>query len=506
VAGGVIDAGESGDLLASRVAATPERPAVIDAGSGTVWSYADLDAAVSDLAGRLASVGIGAGDRVPLLSGTSVDAVRAIHAVLRLGATVVPLDPALASGELQRRVEVLGADDLVCVADTEAAAIGATGATAIRPVALDDADRIRSIESYESRAVPEAERDAGDPMLVAFTSGTTGPAKGVRLTRHNVSASAIASAFRLGVDPADRWLCPLPVYHMGGLAPVLRSALYGTAVVIQEGFDAERTPAAAREHRATGISLVPTALHRIFEAGADLPESLRFVLLGGAAADESLIAACEDRGVPVYPTYGTTETASQVATATPAEAFEHEETVGRPLFGTEVRIVDADGAKQPPGEVGEIAVAGPTVTPGYVDGDGSAFSPNGLRTGDLGYRDEAGRLYVVGRADDVIVTGGENVPASEVAATLREHPRARNAAVVGLDDPEWGERVAALVVSADGAERGEADVDADDLRAFCRGRLADFEIPKTIRFADALPRTPSGTVDREAVRERLSEA
>jgi O-succinylbenzoic acid--CoA ligase len=289
---------------------------------------------------------------------------------------------------------------------------------------------------------------------------------------------------------------------MGGLAPVLRSALYGTVVVIQERFDAERTPAAAREHRATGISLVPTALHRILEAGADLPRSLRFVLLGGAAADESLIAACEDRGVPVYPTYGTTETASQIATATPAEAFAHEGTVGRPLYGTEVRILDDGGNPLPAGETGEIAVAGPTVTPGYLGDDDAAFGPHGLRTGDLGYRDDEGRLFVTGRADDVIVTGGENVSASEVVATLEEHPAVRVAAVVGLDDPEWGERVAALVVTA-GEAGDDTAVGEEGLRAFCRERLAGFKTPKTIRITDSLPRTPSGTVDREAVRKRL---
>jgi len=505
----VTDSPRESGFLGARVAATPECTAVVDAATGEAWTYADLDTEVADLAGRLAGVGVGPGDRVPLLLHTSVDAVRAVHAVLRLGATLVPLSPDLAPDELARRLGVVGADHLVCGPDTEAAALDAVGAVddrSVDPVSIDAGGRVPSIDAHDSVTIPDPERRPDEAVLVMFTSGTTGPAKAVRLTKRNLRSSAVASAFRLGVLPGDRWLCSLPIHHMGGLAPVLRSALYGTAVVVQEGFDAGRTARATREHDATGVSLVPTMLRRVFDADARLSDSLRFVLLGGAAASEDLIAACAERGVPVYPTYGTTETASQIATATPDEAFERPDTVGHPLQGTEVRIVGEDGTERPPGEIGEIAVSGPTVTPGYLGGDGAAFRRDdfrtgGLRTGDLGYRDEAGRLYVVGRADDVIVTGGENVRPGEVEATLREHPAVRDAAVVGLDDPEWGERVAALVVLAD----TEGDpVEAGELRAFCRKRLAGFKTPKTVRIADALPRTASGTVDREAVRERLA--
>jgi O-succinylbenzoic acid--CoA ligase len=499
----VVGPGATGDVLADRVAATPDRLALVDAASGDAWSYADLGAAVETLAGRFASGDIATGDHVPLLLQTSVDAVRAIHALARVGAIPVPLDVTLSPGELRRRIKVVSAHHLVCVTDTEAVATAATDGIPVESMALGAADRVPSVRSCEPIEVPEVNRGPDEPAVVVFTSGTTGAAKAVVLTGRNLRASAVASAFRLGVRPGDRWLCPLPIYHVGGLAPVIRSALYGTAVVIQEGFDAERTARATREHDATGISLVPTALGRILDSGARLASSLRFVLLGGAAASEPLIDACEKRGVPVYPTYGTTETASQVATATPAEAFEHEGTVGRPLFGTEVRIVDGAGTERAAGETGEIAVSGATVTPGYLGGDGSAVGPHGLRTGDRGYRDEAGRLYVVGRVDDVIVTGGENVRAGEVEATISEHPDVRDAAVVGLDDPEWGERVATLVVPT--GDAGSEAVGADELRAFCRERLAGFKMPKTIRVVDALPRTPSGTVDREAVRTRLRE-
>jgi len=289
------------------------------------------------------------------------------------------------------------------------------------------------------------------------------------------------------------------MYHMDGLAPVVRSALYGTAVVLQEtggGFDPDRTLAAMCEHEPTGVSLVPTMLERLLEAGT-LPDSLRFVLLGGAPASADLLATCADRGVPVCPTYGMTETASQIATARPEEAVEHVGTVGAPLLGTEVTVVDEDGEPLPPGKPGEFVVSGPTIMLDYY-GDSerteAAFGDHGLHTGDVGYRDEAGRLWVLDRRSDRIVTGGENVDQGEVADVLRDHPGVEDAAVVGLADEEWGERVAALVVGT---------ATAEGLEAHCRERLAGFKLPRTLAFADELPRTASGTINREAVREHL---
>ena len=251
---------------------------------------------------------------------------------------------------------------------------------------------------------------------------------------------------------------------------------------------------ALADHGVTGVSLVPTMLSRLLDAGWEPHDALRFVLLGGGPASEGLVERCRERGVPVCPTYGMTETASQIATARPETAFEHRGTVGQPLVFTDVTVV-ADGEPCDPGERGEIVVDGPTVTPGYLNGDGDSFGDFGFQTGDLGYRDADGRLWVEGRVDDRIVTGGENVAASTVVDAIRAVRGVEDAAVVGLPDEEWGQRVAALVV-------GDATPDA--VRSHCADALAAYEVPKTVRIADALPRTPSGTVDREAVRSRLS--
>jgi O-succinylbenzoic acid--CoA ligase len=490
------------DLVAHRTAATPDRTALVDADRDRVLSYRELDERVGRRAAAMARQGIGPGDHVGLLSPTSAAVVEVVHAAMRVGATLVLPNAELTPGELAPQVQRADVDATLAAPDlVETASEAADGPVyAITEPAGGDAPG----DAVGLAAAPLEESPAGTParvdphwtQLVLFTSGTTGEPKGVQLTAGNLVASATGSAFRLGVAPGDRWLVCLPTYHMGGLAPVVRSALYGTTLVLQRAFDAAETPQVLAERAVTGVSLVPTMLTRMLDAGWEPGDALGSVLLGGAPASDDLLARCEDRDVPVYPTYGTTETASQVATATPEQAFAHEGTVGQPLVTTDVTVVDDDGEPLPAGETGELVVDGPTVSPGYLDADRTveAFGADGLYTGDLGYRDEDGRLWVVGRVDDVVVTGGENVHPAEVADVLRRHPEVEAVAVVGLPDEEWGERLAALVV-------GGADREA--LEAHCRERLAGFKLPRTWGFAEALPRTQSGTVDREAVRERL---
>jgi O-succinylbenzoic acid--CoA ligase len=359
---------------------------------------------------------------------------------------------------------------------------------------------------------------ADDALLLMSTSGTTGAPKLVRVTPRMVLASAVASAVRLGVTPGDRWYDPLSVHHTGGVMPLYRATLYGTAVILRDGFNPATALSDLAAHDATGVSVVPTMLRRLVDAadgpdGPDaVPASVRTVLLGGAPARRDLIATCRERSIPVHPTYGMTETASQVATARPATAFETPETVGHPLLWTVVTVVDGAGEPVPEGTAGEIVVDGPTVTPGYevpADREGpesdpnDAFGPLGLHTGDVG-RIEDGRLFVVNRLDDRILTGGENVDPGEVVAVLREHPAVRDAAVVGVPDEEWGERVGAALVPADGGDA--ADVDLEAVASFCRERLAGFKLPRRWAVLAALPRTASGTVDRGAVREAVAGA
>src|SRR5690606_31876585 len=202
-------------------------------------------------------------------------------------------------------------------------------------------------------------------QAIVFTSGTTGQPKGAMLTYGNHFWSAMASAYRIGVLPGDRWLSILPLYHVGGLAVLFRSCLYGTAAVLQEGFEVEAVNRSLDEEAITLASLVPTMLYRLLPARSSWPDTLRLVLLGGAAASPELVAQAAAAGVPVATTYGLTEASSQVATMLPEEVRRKPGSAGRPLLFNQVRIVDDSGAPLPAGEVGEIAVRGPAVMAGY---------------------------------------------------------------------------------------------------------------------------------------------
>jgi o-succinylbenzoate---CoA ligase len=303
---------------------------------------------------------------------------------------------------------------------------------------------------------------AQDPIrTVIFTSGTSGEPKAVGLTAANHEASAIASAWNLGVSPDDRWLCCLPLWHVGGLSILHRSAIYGTTAVLHDGFDAERVRDELESGGITLVSLVSTMLRRLIDAGMTRWPALRAALVGGGPIPADLIEWAQATGFPLRPTYGMTETASQIVTDQ------------RPLLGVELSIADD----------GEILVRGPMVASGALSDDGW------LHTGDRGRLDPDGRLQVEGRIDDVIVTGGENVAAREVEDALLSHPAVSDAAVVGRPDPEWGEAVNAHVVLA--AEASDAE-----LLAHVRTRLAPHKVPKAIHRREELPRNAAGKVVR----------
>jgi O-succinylbenzoic acid--CoA ligase len=484
----------SRDLLASRRQTTPEATAVIDAADGVEYSYRALDDAVTTMANRLTTSLPGASDgdrpRVGIAAEPSPQFAVAIHAVWRAGAVAVPLSPMQPVADRRTRYDRL-----------ELSLGIETGVNAFE--AVDPECPIVSTETTLGTGVEPANHTRWRPdetALILFTSGTTGSPKGVRLTHGNLVASAVGSAFRLGVRPHDRWHACLSPHHMGGLAPLVRATLYGTAVILEPGFDADQTPETMADHHATAISVVPTMVRRLLDQEWTPHDELAVVLCGGAPTPPALVREAIDADVPLFPTYGTTETASQIATARPSEAAVNPQGVGSPLLTADVTIVDPDeGTPLDAGEVGELVVDGPVVTPGYLD-TATPVGEFGFHTGDLASRDASGRLEIHGRLDDAIQTGGETVHPARVVAALRSLAEIRDAAVVGLRDPEWGERVAALVeVEADHT------VDLESVRGALETRLAPHELPRSLRTVETLPRTASGTVDREAARSRFQE-
>ena len=302
-------------------------------------------------------------------------------------------------------------------------------------------------------------------LAVLFTSGTTGEPRAVALTRAHFEASAHAGAAVLPVAPEDRWLCCLPVHHVAGLSIFTRCAIFG-ATVVAEPFDPGRVKALMEAGEVTLASFVPTMLARLREAGLGRAPKLRGVLLGGGPIPDELLEWALGVGLPVMPTYGMTETCSQIATAAPGEKL------ARPLPGVEIRITDD----------GEILARGPMVA---ADG--------WLHTGDRGRLTDDDLLEVSGRMDDLIVTGGENVAAREVEDAVRSHPAVTDAAVMGVEDAEWGRAIWAFVVG----DVGEADVIEHG-----RGLLPGFKVPKGVVVLDELPRTASGKVERPPLESR----
>lgn len=494
----MVDSSTLPDWLRQRVRTSRDHPAVVCAGE--TLSFADLDRRAALAAGRLRLFGVRPGDRVTVLAGNRLELVELMHAAPRLGAVFVPLGVRHSGREVEARVLDSGARLLLydaALAD-RVAGLGVVRACLDRGGLTGDP----LWSEVEADAPPGEPRiDLGALHSILYTSGSTGEPKGVCLTHGNHFWSAVGSAFNLGVHRDDRWLACLPLSHIGGLAILLRSALYGTTVVLHERFDPARVNRAIDEERVTIVSAVANMLRRMLEerAGRPYPLWLRCVLLGGGPAPRVLLEECAARGVPVVQTYGLTEAASQVTTLSPADALRKLGSAGKPLLGTEVRITQG-GGPVPAGTMGEIEVRGPTVSPGYHGRKpGVSLRDGWFPTGDLGYFDEEGFLYVVGRSDDMIITGGENVHPAEVEAVLEEHPAVAEACVVGLPDSRWGETVVACVRTKDALPVSPAEIEVH-----ARARLAAFKVPRRIITVPDLPRTASGKLLRRRVREDLT--
>jgi o-succinylbenzoate---CoA ligase len=437
------------DWLSQRSQTCPDRTALV--ADGAEMTYAELEAEATWVARRLAAQGVRRGSTVALTMHPRREQVVILHALMKVGAALLPLGPRLTEDE---RAAIVAAEEPI--------------------IDLDDPGELTQTEADLPLL---GEHDMDDICCRVLTSGSSGAPRPISLSYGNFLWSAVGSGFNIGVEPSDRWLCCVPLSHIAGLSIVMRSVIYGTTAVVHDGFDVDRAGAALEGGGVTVLSLVTTMLTRLLEAGVDLSGPRAILVGGGPVAKEPLEAALA-KGATVVQTYGLTETCSQVTTLAPADARRKLGSAGRPLLTTHLRIQE-----------GEILVQGPTVAPGSADADGW------LHTGDVGHIDEEGFLYVRDRIDDMIVSGGENVVPAEVEEVLLRHPEVADAAVIGREDPEWQQAVTAVVVLESGSE-----VSPDDLRRHCADSLAGFKVPKRVELAAALPRTPSGKLMRRALR------
>ena len=436
------------DWLAQTALRTPDAIA-LDDGRERI-TYAELDLRAGQIAAALASMGVEAGSTVLLRLGEGLGKAIQVHALIRLRAVAVPVEGDLPPEEIAKAIDAVSPDHEIGPEP---------GPTEPIPTGFDP-----------GRPEPS------DVLCRILTGGSTGRPKAIALSRENHFTSAVGSALNLGVEPEDRWFCPVSLSHVSGFSILIRSVIAGTGVFLADHFTPEALVEAVEARGVNCASLVPTMLRRTLESGT-VPEGLRFALVGGGPVAGDLVLAAIEAGIPAVPTYGLTEACSQVATSTPRDARERPSSAGRPLSVSEVAIDD-----------GEILVRGPTVSLDALDRDGW------LRTGDLGHLDGEGYLFVEGRRDRAILTGGEKVQPAEVEGVLQADPSVSEAVVFGIPDPEWQQAVVAVVVGVGGEEP-----DVEGLRRACQGKLAGFKVPKRVVAVEAMPLNRAGKPNLDAL-------
>ncbi len=475
---------------------------------GEVWSYAELAAAVSQLALCIAGVGK-PGDRVAVLARNRLEYVALLYAVPAAGRILVSLNARLSAVELRDQLERSGSS-LIFGETTLLDSLGIDPDLKARCEIVDfDEGYVDWLSRPTGAELPEL--DGTEPAWLLFTSGTTGKPKGAILTHRSLLAGLVSAQQGRPVLAEDRYLYCFPLFHVSAHNVLLQHG-QGATVLLVPGFEAGEVLEACRRRGVSTLSLAPTMLAMLLEhpeyAPADL-SGLRTIGYGASAMPvDLLLRTARDTEVGFSGGYGMTELSGSISfldVEAHHKALEGDAellaSVGKPVSGVEIVLVDDEGNVVVSGDRGEILVRGNQVMKGYWDdpvATASAMQRGWLRTGDIGSFDASGHLYIVDRKKDMILTGGENVASREVEEVLAKHPHVNTAAVVGLPDQRWGEKVCALVVPSQGVV---PDVEA--LLEFCRERLARFKSPKIIAVAEIMPVNANGKIDKRQVREYL---
>lgn len=457
------------------------------------WTFQQLHRQSELFAKKLVQAGVKESTSVGIYSSNHINMILAIHALSYIGAVAVLLNTKLTKRELTYQVTdsdvqlILTSDDLY--GNLQKMQLNTP---------IYDYDHIHKLD--EKKVVLKQYITLKAPFTIMYTSGTTGMPKGVIHTYENYLWSSFGSLLNLGLSEHDKWLAILPMFHIGGLSIFIRSVIYGMSVQMFEKFDASRVNHAIQNEGITIISIVTVMLKRLVdELGLDkYPSTMRCMLLGGGAAPAQLLKQAAERNMPVFQSYGMTETCSQIVTLAPSDIKSRMGSSGKPLYPAEVDIFEPgmDG-------VGEIFVKGPMITKGYYKNDEAnkeLFHDGWLSTGDLGRIDEKGFLYVVDRRNDLIISGGENIYPTEVEHVLSEMSGVSEAGVIGIEHAEWGEVPVAFIVKSNN------DLTEAIILKHVEDNLASYKRPQQVYFVNELPRNASNKLLRRELSAWIKES
>lgn len=477
------------------------------------WTFTELDRQATQLAYQFAAQGVRKGSRVAVLIGSNLTYVACVHALMRLEAILVPLNLRLTLEEHRWLVHDVQTSLLVSDADHTiqarniAQAIDGIAQVQIK-IAPESGNVVieGDVAQTDVQPVPLADQiDLNATAIIMYTSGTTGTPKGVLMTNGMLWWNTIGSALNLGNYADDCWLVCVPLFHISGLSILIKSVIYGISIVLHEKFDATTVNKAICEQRVTIISVVAIMLQRMLaELNANqqqYPAALRCVLLGGGPAPKPLLEECASYNIPVVQSYGLTESCSQAVTLSPADALRKLGSAGRPLLPVQIRIMDEDKPAQP-GQPGVIQLKGPSITAGYdhrPEATAAVIHDGWLSTGDIGYLDTEGYLYVLDRRSDLIISGGENIYPAEVESALLSHPDVKEVGVCGLADSQWGQVPIAFVCLKEGRH-----TPSDEIINHVAHRLARYKLPRTVYIVGQLPRNSSGKLLRRQLPQLLA--
>ncbi|WP_071393757.1 o-succinylbenzoate--CoA ligase [Bacillus tuaregi] len=481
--------------LKKRAYLTPERQAIVF--NGKTITFAKLYQAAYEMAGKLTAEGIKKEQFTAVLLPNHLDSAVILLALQLLGVRAVILNNRLTAEELiwqiqdSQSVQLLSEGRFRVKLDIIGASLTAL------PVLTKE--ELQHASFAEPQIIEEIDLD--DICTIMYTSGTTGNPKGVMQTYGNHWWSATGSALNLGLHENDCWLCTVPLFHISGYSILMKSMIYGMKIVLHEKFDVNETLSDIYKEKVTMMSVVSTTLTMILDQlqNERLPKSFRCMLLGGGPASLPLLERCVEKEIPVFQTYGMTETSSQIVTLSPEDCFRKLGSAGKPLFPAQIKIMQ-DGREVAAFETGEIVVKGPNVTNGYLNREmetNKDRQDGWLHTGDIGYLDEDGFLYVLDRRSDLIISGGENIYPAEIEGVLTAHPAIKDAGVIGRQDNKWGEVPIAFLVM-------NQSVSEMDILAYCQEKLAKYKLPKDIYFIDEIPRNASKKILRRELRKLIN--